>query len=157
MWDCQPPQCTQPLLPLTLNKEITRETRGQNKCPFVMSAWKLWSQHKLILVSEVVQTIVWILSRWESFSRVSEGHKDKSEKDLVSLVQADNWGRSYMCLFSCHNSFYKKVVLLQHMLKYKLLHQVRIVLFDWFNFTLISHTSTILFYQQVGVQTSVKA
>lgn len=29
MWDCQPPQSTEPLLPLTLNKEITKRQEAQ--------------------------------------------------------------------------------------------------------------------------------
>lgn len=60
MWDCQPPQSTGPLLPLTPQQGNDWETRGPNKCPFVIPAWKLWRQHKLILVSKVAQTIAWM-------------------------------------------------------------------------------------------------
>lgn len=59
MWDCQPPQSTGPLLPLTPQQGNDWETRGPNKCPFVIPAWKLWRQYKLILVSKVAQTIVY--------------------------------------------------------------------------------------------------
>lgn len=120
------------------------ETRGPNKCPFVTRAWKLWSQHKLILVSEVVQTIIWILSQWNSLSRVSRGDGDKSDKDLVSLGQSvmaeghfvsatvfvgvypwKGYGSSsQMCHFSCHIKWNNMIEI---KLKYwQLLYQVHI-------------------------------
>lgn len=51
-------RATPPFNPSTRKNDW--ETRGPNKCPFVIPAWKLWRQHKLILVSKVAQTIAWM-------------------------------------------------------------------------------------------------
>lgn len=106
------------------------ETRSPNKCPFVIRAWKLWSQHKLILVSEVVQKITWILSRWVSLRRVMWRQGQIRKGFSFSSSACDDWrGRRALCIFtriylwkdyessshmwhcSCDISLYRNIVL----------------------------------------------
>lgn len=68
--------------PLNPQQGNDQETRDPNKCPFVSGAWKLWSQHKLIIVSEVGQTIVRIVSWWELLSR-AKGSQGQIRQRLV--------------------------------------------------------------------------
>lgn len=70
------------------------ETWAPNKCPFVIRAQKLWSHHKLILVSKGIQT-TWILSPWS--------HCAKSEVETeTNHIKSKFWGQS---IFSSTNNW----------------------------------------------------
>lgn len=97
MWDCQPPQSTGLLLPLTPQQGNDWETRGLNKCPFVLPAWKLWRQHKLIPFYKVGQTITWTPPGWTAIKQESE--EKTGAREVKPRFLCDGWRT--VCISKC--------------------------------------------------------